>query len=177
MLMKFQDPSLHSLIIGFSTYMFDWHRVIKGNWIPRLVSPYSKCKSVDKGCLQYFRTAVLTHQRNNEIKQNISTFRTRHVFLIFSLSSIVLDVIRNSQLKKSCSLMYQFIKVDSSACWQKELLFNKRGYIKENKNILPLILNHEKHDTNRDRELRNLEWVAIRYKIDIELGMDRYFTH
>ena len=87
-LMKFQDPSLHSLIIGFSTYTFDWHKVIKGNWIPRSVSPYSKCKSVDKGWLQYFRTAPLPHQRNNEIKQNIITFLTRHIFVIFSLSSM-----------------------------------------------------------------------------------------
>ena len=87
-LMKFQDPSLHSLIIGFSTYTFDWHKVIKGNWIPRSVSPYSKCKSVDKGWVQYFKTAPLPHQRNNEIKQNIITFLTRHIFLIFSWSSI-----------------------------------------------------------------------------------------
>ena len=119
-LMKFQDPSLHSLIIGFSTYTFDWHRVIKGNWIPRLVSPYSKCKSVDKGWRQYFRTAPLPHQRNNEIKQNIITFLTRHVLFIFSLSSIVLDVLNNQIL--ICRVHKNLFIFQPE--WQDKFLFN-----------------------------------------------------
>ena len=83
-LMKLHDPSWHSLNIGFFRKMFAWHRVIRGNWIPSSISCL-KLMSVDKGWLQYFTTALLPHQRNNEIKQNSIKFLPRHVFFNFSL--------------------------------------------------------------------------------------------
>ena len=89
-LMKFQDPSWHSFIIALLMKMFILQRVIRENWIPSLVSPYLKPISVDKGWLQYLSTALVPHQRNKKIKQNIITDFTRHIFFILSLTFIVL---------------------------------------------------------------------------------------
>ena len=44
--------------------------------------------SVTKGWLQYLNTALLPHQMNNKIKQNIITYFTLQIFLILSLNPI-----------------------------------------------------------------------------------------